>query len=124
MDETPQWNPNGRPLLRCSLDSVAITIHTWQQEDSTPNNVAEELSPELPSQIGSVASTQLGLKYGNGISHYKAVEMVRGELLKVRRGYALGVICCAELCLHSREKKHHDAGTAQKWKKKLRRDEK
>jgi len=34
-----------------------------------PNNVAEELSSKLPSQIGSVASTQLGLKYGNCISH-------------------------------------------------------
>lgn len=34
-----------------------------------PNNVAEELCSKLPSQIGSVASTQLGLKYGNCISH-------------------------------------------------------
>lgn len=51
-----------------------------------PNNVAEELSSKLPSQIGSAASTQLGLKYGNCIGHYGAVEIVRGELLKVRRG--------------------------------------
>lgn len=80
-----------------------------------PNNVAEELSSKLPSQIGSVASTQLGLKYGNCISHYRAVENVQRELLKVRRGYASRVICCADLCLHSR-KKHHDRGTAERRK--------
>lgn len=34
-----------------------------------PNNVAEELSSKLPAQIGCVAPTQLGLKYGNCISH-------------------------------------------------------
>lgn len=87
-----------------------------------PNNVAEELSSKLPSQIGSVASTQLGLKYGNCISHYRAMEIVQGELLKVRRGYASGVICCADLCLHSR-KEHHDEGTAER-SKKQRRDDK
>lgn len=81
-----------------------------------PNNVAKELSSKLPSQIGSVASIQLGLKYGNCISHYRAVEIVQGELLKVRRGYASGVICCADLCLHSR-KEHHDGGTAERSKK-------
>lgn len=80
-----------------------------------PNNVAEELYSKLPSQIGSVASTQLGLKYGNCVSHYRAVETVRGEFLKVRRGYASGVICSADLCLHSR-KLHHDEGTAERSK--------
>lgn len=83
-----------------------------------PNNVAEELSSKLPSQIGSVAPTQLGLKYGNCISHYGAVGTVQGELLKVRCGgvvgaHASGVICCADLCLHSR-KERHDEGTAGK----------
>lgn len=39
------------------------------EDNPAPNNVAEELSSKLPSQIGSAASTQLGLKYGNCISH-------------------------------------------------------
>lgn len=57
-----------------------------REDNPMPNNVAEELSSKLPSQIGSVASTQLRLKYGNCISHYRPVEIVLGELLKVRRG--------------------------------------
>ena len=48
----------------------------------TPNNVAEELFSKLPSQIGSVASTQLGLKYGNCIGHYRAMEIVQGRTLE------------------------------------------
>lgn len=59
-----------------------------------PNNVAEELSSKLPSQIGCVASTQLGLKYGNCISHYGAAETAQGEVLKVRRGYVRSDMLC------------------------------
>lgn len=92
--------------------------HLATQDIPLPNNVAEDLSPKLPSQIGSVASTQLGLKYGNCISHYRGV---RGELLKVRRGYTSGVICCGDLCLHSR-KQHHDEGTAKRSKEHSRDD--
>lgn len=106
-----------------ALHSWGALFIQWQLQSTPgnienipmPNNVAEELFSKLPSQIGSVASTQLGLKYGNCISHYRAMEIVQWELLKVRRGYA-GVICCADLCLHSR-KEHHDEGTAERSKK-------
>ena len=72
-----------------------------------PNNVAEELSSKLPSQIGSVASTQLGLKYGNCVSHYRAVEIVLGELLKVRRGvrFTSDVLCGLMLTQQKKKKK-------------------
>lgn len=110
----PPTNHEGISLLRCSFHSVAITVHTWQQRNiPIPNNVAKELSSKLPSQIGFAASTQLGLKYGDCISHYRAVEIVLGEVLKVRRGYASGVIRCGDLCLHSRYKRHDD-GTAER----------
>lgn len=78
-----------------------------REDNPMPNNVAEELSSTLPFQIGSVPVTQLGLKYDNCISHYWAAEIVLGELLKVGGC----VICCTDLCLHSRNK-HHDYGTA------------
>ena len=92
-----------------------------------PNNVAEELSSKLPSQIGSVASTQLGLKYGNCVSHYRAVEIVLGELLKVRRGvrFTSDVLCGLMLTQQKkkRKKKHHDEGTAER-SEKQRKDDK
>lgn len=128
--EQKQRQTPGVDKVPSYLQQTTVALHFWGalfiqwQLQSTPgntedipmpNNVAEELSSKLPSQIGSVASTQLGLKYGNCISHYRAVETVQRELLKVRRGYASGVICCADLCLHSR-KKHRDKGTAERRK--------
>lgn len=83
------------------LQLTAPALHSWgvlfiqrqlrsapgnRDDIPTPNNVAEELSSKLPSQIGSVAPAQLGLKYGNCVSHYGAAEMAPGELLKVRIG--------------------------------------
>lgn len=88
-DEEPGYLQVTAPALR----SRGVPFIQWQlqcapgsREDiSTPNNVAEELSSKLPSQIGSAAPSQLGLKYGNGVSHYGATETVPGELLKVRK---------------------------------------
>lgn len=57
--------------------------HLATTEDiPVPNNVAEELSSKLPAQIGSAASTQLGLKYGNCSGHYGAVAIVTGRTLE------------------------------------------
>lgn len=107
----PQQRKNEAPTYP---QQTTMALHFWgalfiqwqlqsapgnREDNPMPNNVAEELSSKLPSQIGSVASTQLGLKYGNCISHYRAVEIALGELLKVRRGYASGVICCVDFLL-------------------------
>lgn len=57
-----QQDHNGTALRRCSFHSAAITgPHLATEGDIPgPNNVAEELSSKLPSQIGSGAPTQLG----------------------------------------------------------------
>lgn len=97
----PALHSWGAPFIQRQLGSAPGN----REDILTPNNVAEELSSKLPSQIGSVAPAQLGLKYGNCVSHYGAAEMVPGELLKVR----MGVICCGDWCLRSR-KKHQEVG--------------
>lgn len=79
---TPALHFWGAPFIQRQLRSAPGN----REDIPTPNNVAEELSSKLPSQIGSVAPAQLGLKYGNCVSHYRAAEMVPGELLKVRIG--------------------------------------
>lgn len=51
---------------------------------------------------------QLELKYGNCIGHYCAVEMVQGDVLKVRmvRGFRNDMWCvdCADLLLTQQKK--------------------
>lgn len=127
MDKAPTYFPQTTTAL-CFRGALLIQ---WQLQSTPgntedipmPNNVAEELSSKLPSQIGSVASTQLGLKYGNCVSHYRAVEIVLGELLKVRRGvrFTSDVLC--GLMLTQQKKKHHDEGTAER-SEKQRKDDK
>lgn len=70
---------NGTALRRCSFHSVAITSPHLATEGDIPgpNNVAEELFSKLPSQIGSGAPTQLGLKYGNCVGHYRSAKRRR-----------------------------------------------
>ena len=64
---------------------------------------------------------QLELKYGNCIGHYRAVEMVQGDVLKVRmvRGFRNDMWCvdCADLLLTQHKKECHDKGTAGWWSK-------
>lgn len=79
---TPALHFWGAPFIQRQLRSAPGN----REDIPMPNNVAEELSSKLPSQIGCVAPAQLGLKYGNCVSHYRAAEMVPGELPKVRIG--------------------------------------
>lgn len=78
----PALHSWGVPFIQRQLCSAPGN----REDIPKPNNAAEELSSKLPSQIGCVAPAQLGLKYGNCSSHYGGVEMVPGELLKVRIG--------------------------------------
>lgn len=86
------FRDNYSPHLATEKTSQCLTM---SQRNSLPN---------YNFQIGSVGWTQLGLKYGNCISHYRAAVIVLGELLMVRRGCASGAICCADFCLPSRKK--------------------
>lgn len=111
MDKAPTYSQQTTTAL-CFRGALFIQ---WQlqstpgntEDTPMPNNVAEELSSKLPSQIGSVASTQLGLKYGNCVSHYRAVEIVLGELLKVRRGvrFTSDVLCGLMLTQQKKKEK-------------------
>lgn len=104
----PALHSWGVPFIQRQLRSTPGN----REDILTPNNVAKELSSKLPSQIGSAAPTQLGLKYGNCVSHYGAAKMVSGELLKVRIG---GVICFGDLCLHSRRGRGQRAAWGKGW---------
>lgn len=118
MSFSPHWiiEQKQKKTLVWITQPTTMALHSWGalfiqwQLHSTPgntedipiaNNVAEEHSSKLHSQIGSVASTQLELKYDNCVSHYRTMEIA---LLKVRRRSVLLRWSVARTCAYTAEK--------------------